>query len=66
MTTALFAGEEVPEGCYLALQLIFQLPVSCYATMLIRELLKDTTSNIEHRVMTMADQTDAVTPDNSL
>ena len=52
-------GEQVPEGKYLALQLTFALPVSSYATMLVRELLKSTTSNIEHREMTKADESEA-------
>ena len=52
-------GEPVPDGKYLALQLTFALPVSSYATMLVRELLKSTTSNIEHREMTKADELEA-------
>ncbi len=55
----LLAGGEVPEGRFLALQLAFALPVSSYATMLVRELLKSTTSNIEHREMTKADESEA-------
>ena len=50
------AGDSVPEGKLLALQLCFQLPTSGYATMLIRELLKETTATTQHRDRTMADQ----------
>ena len=50
------AGDGVPEGKLLALQLCFQLPTSGYATMLIRELLKETTATTQHRDRTMADQ----------
>jgi len=40
----------------LGLQMCFQLPTSCYATMLIRELLKETTATTQHRDRTLADQ----------
>lgn len=63
---SLFAGEPVPEGKYLALRMTFALPVSCYATMLVRELLKSTTSNIEHREMTKADESEAAAAEASL
>ena len=35
--------------------MVFQLPPSCYATMLIRELLKETTATTEHRDRTLND-----------
>lgn len=43
-----------PVGKLLALQLSFRLPPSCYATMLIRELMKETTANTQHRERTLA------------
>ena len=46
----------MPEGKLLALQMSFQLPPSCYATMLVRELLKETTASTTHRDRTLADQ----------
>jgi hypothetical protein len=53
------AGGSVPEGKILGLQMCFQLPTSGYATMLIRELLKETTATTQHRDRTLADQRSA-------
>ena len=47
-------GQELEAGKLLALQLEFQLPPSCYATMLVRELLKETTATALHRRRTQA------------
>lgn len=41
------------EGCYLALRLSFQLPTSCYATMLIRELTKMDTATAFQKTLTL-------------
>ncbi len=38
-------------GKYLALKLTFNLPASCYATMLIRELTKQPSSKAFHRAL---------------
>lgn len=43
---------EGKSGSLLALQLTFQLPPSCYATMLIRELTKMATGTAFHRSLT--------------
>ena len=41
-----------PEGKLVALQLAFNLPSSCYATMLVRELTKASTARGVHRALT--------------
>ena len=45
--------ESDPEGPFLALQLSFQLGSSCYATMVLREVLKTDTSSSNQRELTM-------------
>jgi tRNA pseudouridine13 synthase len=48
-------GED-KDGKFLALRLSFALPTSSYATMVIRELMKSTSSQAAHRAMTLADK----------
>ena len=50
------ASGEDKDGKLLALRLSFALPTSSYATMVIRELMKSTSSQAAHRAMTLADQ----------
>ena len=50
------ASGEDKDGALLALRLSFALPTSSYATMVIRELMKSTSSQAAHRAMTLADQ----------
>jgi tRNA pseudouridine13 synthase len=51
-----FAGGEPVEGegLFLGLQLCFRLPPSCYATMLVRELLKESTASAHHKGLSAA------------
>ena len=53
------SGEE-KDGKFLALRLSFALPTSSYATMVIRELMKSTSSQAAHRAMTLADKGEEV------
>ena len=50
------ASGEDKDGKFLALRLSFALPTSSYATMVIRELMKSTSSQAAHRAMTLADK----------
>lgn len=48
------SGEQPAAGTLLALQLAFSLPPSTYATMLVRELTKQSTATAVHRAATQA------------
>jgi tRNA pseudouridine13 synthase len=54
------ASGEDKDGKFLALRLSFALPTSSYATMVIRELMKSTSSQAAHRAMTLADKGEEV------
>ena len=46
------ADAELEEGSKVALQLAFELPGACYATMLVRELTKTSTATAVHKKLT--------------
>lgn len=51
-TMAVDADSVVEEGTKVALQLVFKLPGACYATMLVRELIKTSTATAVHKKLT--------------